>query len=75
MNRTTRWKGSFLAFSPYGPVYVEIFVNPSEQVPGAETKYSLSANGWPVIRLDKGKYRIVAPERLMDCYSESPKAV
>jgi len=71
----TRWRGSFLAFGPYGPIYVEIFVDPNEHMSGKEPKYRLSANGWPVERLDKGKYRIVAPERQMEVYSDDPKAI
>ena len=102
MTRTTAWKGSFLGFSPYGPIYIEMFVDPisssatpsqmvtaGSQSPAADSAakderflnresgmtYRLSANGFPVIRLEKGKYRVIAQTRQMDIYSDDPSAI
>jgi hypothetical protein len=72
-------QGSFLAYGPYGPIYIEFELpKAARQIePGSQTnfKHKLSANGWPVQRVTKGRYKVFAHDRCIEVVSDHPKAI
>lgn len=72
-------QGSFLAFGPYGPVYIEFELPKSthQERPGSLTDFNfkLSANGWPVQRVTKGRYKVLAHDHSIEVISDHPKAI
>ncbi len=71
---------SFWAFGPYGPVYIQFGWRGSnarqsdEQANPDEARLNLSANGWPVQRITKGKYRVMEPNECVEVVSDHPCA-
>lgn len=72
-------QGSFLAYGPYGPIYIEFELakDAHQDGPGSQTdfKHKLSANGWPVQRVAKGRYKVFALEKCIEVVSDHPKAI
>lgn len=79
MRTTLEDRFSFVAFGPYGPVYIQFdWKQPrtafdTEQLDrGADLK--LSANGWPVQRVAKGRYLVMEPVECVEVISNHPDA-
>ncbi|MDB5391476.1 MAG: hypothetical protein JWM11_7122 [Planctomycetaceae bacterium] len=72
-------QGCFLAYGPYGPVYIEFELVKSahDAEPGSLSNLNpkLSANGWPVQRVEKGRYRVFASDKCIEVVSDQPKAI
>jgi hypothetical protein len=70
---------SFLAFGPYGPIYIEFELAKTSHVegPGSQTEFDhqLSANGWPVQRVAKGRYKVFAYDKCFEVVSDHPMAL
>jgi len=80
LGATLQERFSFLAFGPYGPVYIQFGQNSlnsdidlNDFTHGIDLP-KLSANGWPVKRVAKGRYRVMEPDGCVEVTSDDPDA-
>ena len=79
LSTTLQDRFSFVAFGPYGPVYIQFDWKQPRTALGKEqldrgADLKLSANGWPVQRVTKGKYRVMEPGGCVEVISDHPCA-
>lgn len=79
LSATLQERFSFVSFGPYGPVYIQFdwkqppsTFNTEQLDQGADLK--LTANGWPVQRISKGRYRVIEPNATVEVFSDEPYA-
>lgn len=80
LSGTLQDRFSFVAFGPYGPVYIQFpwTLSRSDYTAahssGRADHLGLSANGWPVQRITKGRYRVMEPDGCVEVVSDHPCA-
>ncbi|MDB5336312.1 MAG: hypothetical protein JWN70_1931, partial [Planctomycetaceae bacterium] len=80
LSGTSQNRFSFVAFGPYGPVYIQFPWKQLKSAYGADHSdhgadhLGLSANGWPVQRITKGRYRVMEPDGCVEVVSDHPCA-
>ncbi|MES2788688.1 MAG: hypothetical protein V4719_03630 [Planctomycetota bacterium] len=76
MSQTLQERFSFVAFGPFGPVYIQFDWEEVRSGRWADHRDQpkLSANGWPVQRIARGKYQVMEPGGCVEVVSSDPCA-